>query len=130
MSERSAQRLALAEQTAADARRRLGETLSEIQEKFSPANILSEAGKGLREKGLEYTDQLIASVSTRPVVATVAASGIGWLLSRKPALGLLVRLFLGSGATSRLSAHSIVSKPRRSRRRERAATAAASEENS
>lgn len=117
MSQRSARRLALAEQAADDARARLGETLNKIQEQLNPANLLRETSRGLREKGLQYTDQLIASVSSRPIVAAAAASGVGWLLSRKPGLALLVKLFLGRNATSRAPTHSTVSRPRRSLRR-------------
>jgi hypothetical protein len=121
--------LALAEKAADDARARLGETLNEIQEQLSPANLLRETSRGLREKGLQYTDQLIASVSSRPIVAAAAASGIGWLLSNKPGLAMLVKLFLGRNATSRASAHSTVSRPRRSpRRRASARPAETSEE--
>jgi hypothetical protein len=115
MSDRSAARLAHAELAAAEARARLGETLEEIQEKLSPANLLTETSKGLRNKGLELTDQVITTLRSRPVLATIAASGLGWLLSRKPALAMLLKLILNDGATSRAPAHSIASKPQRPR---------------
>lgn len=119
MSERSAARLAQAEREARAARQRLGATLDEVQQKLSPANLITETGKGLREKGLELTDQLVASLSARPMLATVAATGIGWLLSRKPALAIILKLFLGNRATSRADAHSIGSKSQRRRPRRR-----------
>ena len=113
MSDRSLERVNRAEQRAIDARRRLAATLDEIQEKLSPANIISETGKDLREKGLALTDQLMSSLSARPLLATAAATAIGWLLSRKPALGLLIKLFLRRGATSGRAAHSADSKQQR-----------------
>lgn len=115
MSETSVARLAQAEQAARDARAQLGATLDEIQDKLSPANLISETGKGLREKSLEFTDNLFSTVGSRPVLATAAATAIGWLISRKPALAIVLRLFFGNRATSRRSAHSIDAKPQRNR---------------
>lgn len=128
MSDRSLERLSRAEQRATEARRRLGATLDEVQEKLSPANIISETSKDLREKGLALTDQLLSSLSARPLLATVAATAIGWLLSRKPALALLIKLFFGRGATSRTAAHSIDSKRQRKPRAPSSAAAVAKED--
>lgn len=129
MSQRSIARLARAESEAAKARARLGTTLGEIQEKLSPANILDEATRELRERGLQAADQAMASLRSRPVLATLAVSGIGWLLSRRPGLALLFKLFLGRGATARPPEHSIGSRQQRARRpRKTAGSATAPEE--
>jgi hypothetical protein len=106
MSHQSASRLARAELAAKQAREDLAGTLDEIQYKLSPANLISETKRNLREKGFELTDQLIGSVKSRPIVAAVAASGLAWLVSKRPALAMLLKLFLGGSATSRRAKHS------------------------
>lgn len=117
MSERSLARLNRAERKAIASRARLVETLDQIQVRLSPANILSETSRNLREKGLEMTDNLVGSLRSRPVMMTILASALGWILSRRPALALLLKLFLrGSSATSDVSKHSTNSKPQRPKR--------------
>jgi len=119
MSDRSAARMAQAERAARQAREDLAGTLNEIQQKLSPANLISETKRNLREKSLEFTDQLIGSVRSRPIVAAAAASGLAWLVSRKPALGLLLKLFLSGSATSRGAKHSTASTVQRPPQRRR-----------
>lgn len=119
MSDRSLARLVRAEKAAAEARTRLTDTLDQIQDRLNPANIISQVTAELRERGLQAVDQAMGSLRSRPVLATVAISGIGWLLSRKPGLALLLKLFLRGGATSRPRKHSLDSRPQRSGRRQK-----------
>jgi len=129
VSERSLARLARAKTAAIDARVRLTDTLDQIQDALSPANLLNQASKELRERGMQAADQAMASLRSRPVLATLAVSGIGLLLKRKPGLALLLKLFLRGSATSRPAKHSIGSRPQRSmRRRKNARPVGASEE--
>jgi hypothetical protein len=119
MSRHSAARLARAEQAAKQAREDLAGTLNEIQYKLSPANLISETRRTLREKSSELTDQLIGSVKSRPIMAAAAASGLAWLVSQRPALAVLLKLFLGGSATSRRPKHSVDSNAQRPPRRRR-----------
>lgn len=117
MSARSLARLARAEKAASDARLRMSETLDEIQDKLSPSNILTEATRAFREKRSEVQTQVMSSLLSRPVLATVLLSGLGWALRKKPGLAALLNLFLRGSATSSPSAHSTASRPQRPRRR-------------
>jgi len=117
MSERSLARIARAEKAATNARLQLSETLDEIQDKLSPANILTEATRAFREKRTEMQGQVMSGLLSRPVLATALLSGLGWALRKKPALAAVLNLFLRGSATTRASAHSIHSRPQRPRRR-------------
>lgn len=129
MSDRSLSRLTRAERTAAQARERLGQTLNQIQDRLNPVNIINETSRELRARGLQAADQAIASLRSRPMLATAAVSALGWLISRRPGLALLLKLFLRSSATSGQTEHSINSRPQRSgRRRKDPAPVSASEE--
>lgn len=129
MSKRSLARLARAEAASAEARNRLGETLSQFQDKLSPDNLMLEVRSVVRSKRKEVSERLVSSVVSRPVIAAVIFSGLGWALRKQPALALLLNLFLRGSATTRPTAHSSGSRPSRPRRRQSAAsTAGASEE--
>lgn len=130
MSDKSLARLKRAQQLADEARTQLGETLSDIQDKFSAANIVSEATRVLRDKRTEVRDQLMSGLVSRPVLAATLLSGAGWALRKKPWLATLLNLFLRGSATTGPSAHSIGAGPQRPRRRRtRAPARSASEEN-
>ncbi|MGE0776483.1 MAG: hypothetical protein AB7L36_15790, partial [Sphingomonadaceae bacterium] len=77
MSKRSLARLARAEAAAAEARNRLGETLSQFQDKLSPDNIILEVRSAVRSKRKEMSDKLVSGVVSRPVIAAVIFSGLG-----------------------------------------------------
>ena len=129
MSESSLARLKRAERAADDARAHLGETLSEIHDKLSPANILTEATRALREKRSEVRDQVMSGLLSRPMVATALLSAAGWAFRKKPGLAMLLNLFLRGSATTRPPTHSNASRSQRPRRRRASAPAAASKEN-
>lgn len=124
MSKRSLARLARAEAAAAEARNRLGETLSQFQDKLSPDNIILEVRSAVRSKRKEMSDKLVSGVVSRPVIAAVIFSGLGWALRNQPGLALLLNLFLRGSATTRPTAHSTGSRPSRPRRRQSTASAA------
>jgi hypothetical protein len=129
VSDSSLARLKRAERAADSARAHLGETLSEIQDKLSPANILNEATRAIREKRSEVRDQVMSGLLSRPMVATALLSAAGWAFRKKPALAALLNLFLRGGATTRPPTHSTGSRSQRPRRRRAGAPAAAPEEN-
>lgn len=117
MSERSIARLTRAEKAASDARLRLSGTLDEIQQKLTPSNILIEATRAFHEKRSAIQGQIMSGLLSRPLLATVLLSGLGWALRKKPGLAALFNLFLRGSATSSPSAHSTGSRPQRPRRR-------------
>ena len=97
----AADRLARAEHAAHIARMRLRDTLDEIQEQMSPANLVGEAIDEIRSRGQMIVDQGIATLLSRPMMTTLAASAIGFLLRHKPGLSLLFNMLTGQGRKSR-----------------------------
>ena len=67
-------------------RSRLGSHLSELQDKFSPGQVLDDLMGYFRgSEGAEFGRSLMDSVRTNPMPAAVTAIGLAWLMASKPA---------------------------------------------
>lgn len=66
-------------------RSRLGSHLSELQDKFSPGQVLdSLMGYFRGNEGAEFGRSLMDNVRTNPMPAAVTAIGLAWLMASKP----------------------------------------------
>ena len=66
-------------------RSRLGSHLSELQDKFSPGQVLDDLMGYFRgSEGAEFGRSLMDSVRTNPMPAAVTAIGLAWLMASKP----------------------------------------------
>ena len=66
-------------------RSRLGSHLSELQDKFSPGQVLDDLMGYFRgSDGAEFGRSLMDSVRTNPMPAAVTAIGLAWLMASKP----------------------------------------------
>jgi len=66
-------------------RSRLGSHLSELQDKFSPGQVLDDLMGYFRgNEGAEFGRSLMDSVRTNPMPAAVTAIGLAWLMASKP----------------------------------------------
>lgn len=66
-------------------RSRLGSHLSELQDKFSPGQVLDDVMGYFRgSDGAEFGRSLLDSVRANPMPAAVTAIGLAWLMASKP----------------------------------------------
>ena len=66
------------------ARRQFASTAGALQYRLKPANLMSSAWDGVREKSGEMADDAIETVKERPVAASGILAGIVLFLAREP----------------------------------------------
>ena len=104
------QQLAEADLAAATARGRFMATLGEAKQQLSPDHIIGLLGETVRKQSETVADRMIAKLTSRPVLMTLAFSLIGTLLRRGPVVRTIWNLFFGRSATRRGSRHSAIGK--------------------
>ena len=104
------QRLAEAELAAATARGRFAATLELAKEQVSPQAIIGLIGKAAREQSETLADRLVAKLTSRPMLTTLALSILGALLRRDSVVRLIFGQFFGRAATRRKARHSAIGK--------------------
>jgi hypothetical protein len=82
---------------AEQARRRLGATAAELQERLKPATLAHNAWDGVKERGGEIAEDAVEAVKARPAVVSAALAAFTLFLARKPIRHAVSRLFSGSG---------------------------------
>jgi hypothetical protein len=93
------------------ARRRMLDTLAELQQQFAPRALVREAWETAREKGAELAEDTVDAVKSRPLAATGVVAAITMFLAREPLMDLASKLVGG------------VSNKRKARKQTRAAKA-------
>jgi Protein of unknown function (DUF3618) len=93
------------------ARRRMLDTLAELQQQFAPRALVREAWETAREKGAELAEDTVDAVRSRPLAATGVVAAITMFLAREPLMDLASKLVGG------------VSNKRKARKQTRAAKA-------
>lgn len=83
----AAERLAIAQAKAHDAKARLDGTLAALREKVDPRTLARNAADGLREQG----EAAAAAARRNPAIAGAALAMAGLLLARRPVLALFRR---------------------------------------
>ncbi|MBF9033859.1 DUF3618 domain-containing protein, partial [Rhodobacterales bacterium HKCCE2091] len=64
-------------------RAELGQTVEELQARFSPDRIMREIGRGLSEHGADIGTAVTRSVKRNPVALALTGIGLAWLMSGK-----------------------------------------------
>ncbi len=77
------------------ARRRMLETLGELQQQFAPRALVREAWETAREKGAELAEETVDAVRARPLAATGVVAAITMFLAREPLMDLAGKLVGG-----------------------------------
>ena len=88
-----ANRIEQAKREAEQARRQFASTAGAVQHRLKPANLMSSAWDGVREKGGEMADGAIETVKGRPIAASGILAGIVLFLAREPLWRLASGLF-------------------------------------
>jgi hypothetical protein len=83
-------RIEAAKTDAERARRRLGETVSTLQQRLKPGTLADHAWTGVKDKGSDLADGAVEAVKARPAAAAGAVAAVLLFLARKP---------IASGAT-------------------------------
>jgi hypothetical protein len=81
---------------AEQARRRLGDTAAELQERLKPATLAHNAWDGVKERGGEIAGDAVEAVKARPRAVSVGLAAFTLFLARKPIRHAVSRLFSGS----------------------------------
>jgi hypothetical protein len=92
----SAPELTRARREAAIARRRLAETVAELQEKLKPGTLASNAWEGVKERSGDMAEDAVQAVKARPVAVSAALAVFGLFLARAPIRSAVSRLFAGT----------------------------------
>lgn len=77
------------------ARKRMLETLGELQQQFAPRALVREAWETAREKGAELAEETVDAVKARPLAATGVVAAITMFLAREPLMDLAGKLVGG-----------------------------------
>lgn len=77
------------------ARRRMLETLGELQRQFAPRALVREAWETAREKGAELAEETVDAVRARPLAVTGVVAAITMFLAREPLMDLAGKLVGG-----------------------------------
>lgn len=78
-----------AEAEATQAREQLGATLSEIQRRLSPRNLVGDVTESVREHAVDLTGRSVAAVKARPIAtAAIALPLIGFFFRHALARGV------------------------------------------
>jgi hypothetical protein len=99
------------------ARKRMLETLGELQRQFAPRALVREAWETAREKGAELAEETVDAVKARPLATTGVVAAIAMFLAREPLMDLAGKLVGG------------VSNKRKAPKRSRAKTRRTTESN-
>lgn len=97
---------------AQDARAKLSRTLSEIQQRLTPGNLVEDAIDNVRDKA----SNAVAAVKARPVLAIAAIGAISLFFSRKALARAVTKRFSKATETEDTAKGSSPSKPRTTRR--------------
>jgi hypothetical protein len=98
-----------AERDSAEAREQLTATLVRIQKRFNPQTLMLEAGREMRQWGMDLVNEGVDTARRNPGTAiTIAAASIAWLL-RKPIAQRLLRL-LGFGEETQIDHDELIAK--------------------
>jgi hypothetical protein len=89
----SAPEILKAKLEAERARRRLGETATELQQRLKPGTIASNAWDGVKERGGEFAEDAVEAVKARPVPVAAGLAAFTLFLARKPIRHIVSRLF-------------------------------------
>jgi hypothetical protein len=84
MSTKPEQRLETAKMEAERARRRLGATITTVQQRLKPAALADHAWSGVKDKGSELADGAVEAVKARPAAAAGAVAALFLFLARRP----------------------------------------------
>jgi ElaB/YqjD/DUF883 family membrane-anchored ribosome-binding protein len=77
------------------ARKRLLQTLRELQSQFAPRALVREVWETAREKGAELAEETVDAVRSRPLTATGVVAAITMFLAREPLMDLAANLLGG-----------------------------------
>jgi Protein of unknown function (DUF3618) len=77
------------------ARKRMLDTLGELQRQFAPRALVREAWETAREKGAELAEETVDAVKARPLAATGVVAAITMFLAREPLMELAGKLVGG-----------------------------------
>ena len=83
------------------ARKRMLETLGELQRQFAPRALVREAWETAREKGAELAEETVDAVKARPLAATGVVAAITMFLAREPLMNLAGKLVGGVSSKSK-----------------------------
>jgi hypothetical protein len=89
----SAPDLTRARREAALARRRLADTVGELQVRLKPGTLASNAWEGVKERGGDMAEDAVEAVKARPVPVAAALAAFGLFLARAPIRSAVSRLF-------------------------------------
>jgi hypothetical protein len=89
----SAPELVKARREAEQARRRLQETVHELQQRLKPGTIAGNAWEGVKEKSGEIAEDAVGAVKARPVVVSAGLAAFTLFLARAPIKAAVARLF-------------------------------------
>ena len=93
------------------ARKRMLDTLGELQQQFAPRALVREAWETAREKGAELAEETVDAVKARPLAATGVVAAIAMFLAREPLMDLAGKL-VGSVSNKRKARNSSRAKTR------------------
>lgn len=82
-------RVAQAKYDAERARKGLVSTMGALQYRLRPANLMSDALDGARDKGSSIADEAVTLVKEQPVAASGVAAGIMLYFARRPIIAAL-----------------------------------------
>ena len=77
------------------ARKRMLDTLGELQRQFAPRALVREAWETAREKGAELAEETVDAVKARPLAVTGVVAAITMFLAREPLMDLAGKLVGG-----------------------------------
>ena len=104
----SAAELTRARREAAIARRRLEQTVTELQARLRPGTLASNAWQGVKERSGDMAEDAVEAVKARPVIVSAALAAFGLFLARAPIKSAVARLFAAEAdedlVTTRLDA--------------------------
>ena len=85
--------LILARREAEAARRRLGATVAELQQRLKPATLATNAWEGVTDKSGELADDAVQAVKARPVAVSAVLAAVTLFLARAPIKSAVAGLF-------------------------------------
>lgn len=77
------------------ARKRMLDTLDELQRQFAPRALVREAWETAREKGAELAEETVDAVKARPLAVTGVIAAMTLFLAREPLMDLAGKLVGG-----------------------------------
>lgn len=89
----SADNIERAKIEAEQARKQLANTLGAVQYRLRPANLMSDAWDGVRDKGSALADDAVQAVKDRPAAASGVVAAVAIFLAREPILKAVSRFF-------------------------------------